>query len=347
MILEKLAINKENLHPEFKRLINTRELTPAKEFIEKLLDKFEFKDKNYFEQFPTLNGFYARLWELFVRCLIYEEDLGVLATSTKKKAPDFIAVNKNGLKVCIEATIAAPEIRVTEHFEPFNQEITFSEFKKQYAPYIVERLAGPLVNKTLKHYERTEGMEDVPIIFALTDCHNEFSHFYNLYIFLDYVFGNNSSPSYGVDGQLNHTSNKIDCVISGKKSLPAFFDNKANKYVSAILFYPGSILEKFNRIGKSHNLGCHDVEIKVDGLMINYEDKEPTKFDMLVDSNYLELFSSGCTLVFNPFAYNRLDLDLFKNVIRIIDVDGEYHYDCVWKNFHPTIIRTETKLKNI
>ena len=90
----------EQRHPFFDKLLDKDGFfTAAKSVIEELSFHFEDRDGNFVNQFQSLNGFDARIWELYLWCYFREENFHF---SYDFDAPDFM-IEKMGYEVAIEA----------------------------------------------------------------------------------------------------------------------------------------------------------------------------------------------------------------------------------------------------
>jgi len=111
----------EELHPDFKILMESEEYAPARGLIREVFNSFVDRDGHFIKEFQT--KFHSRIWELYLHS--YLVDYG-FAIDPSHKSPDFIAT-KSGFTICIEAVTANP----TQGPHTFN--ISEEEFEDNYS----------------------------------------------------------------------------------------------------------------------------------------------------------------------------------------------------------------------
>lgn len=94
-----LVAEKSQIHPNFMILKDDGFYTAAKRVIEELGYHHVDIDGNFADQLQSINGFDARIWELYLWCYFREEDFEF---DTKHDAPDFM-LKKWGEEVAVEA----------------------------------------------------------------------------------------------------------------------------------------------------------------------------------------------------------------------------------------------------
>ena len=93
-------VKSEQQHPYFTMLLDKDGFfTAAKSVIEELSFHYEDRDGNFVDQFQSINGFDARIWELYLWCYFREENFHFNYNHT---APDFL-IEKMGYEIAIEA----------------------------------------------------------------------------------------------------------------------------------------------------------------------------------------------------------------------------------------------------
>lgn len=94
-----LVTDETQRHPNFLILKDEVFFTAAKKVIEEVGYHHTDIDGNFTEQLQSINGFDARIWELYLWCYFREEDFEF---DTTHNAPDFM-LKKDGEEVAIEA----------------------------------------------------------------------------------------------------------------------------------------------------------------------------------------------------------------------------------------------------
>lgn len=93
------VVAKGQEHPSFREVRDNPFFAAAKRVIEEVSFHFNDKDNNFVDQFQSLNGFDARVWELYLKCYLREEGFDF---EEKHAVPDFI-ITKGDDRVGIEA----------------------------------------------------------------------------------------------------------------------------------------------------------------------------------------------------------------------------------------------------
>jgi len=96
---------RSRLNPDFVRLAETEEFSPAPGIIEPMMHCYEDADGNFVEQLQT-SGFDARIWELYLFAALTEAGFTI---DRSVSVPDFVAQGPRG-EFSIEATTVNPTV---------------------------------------------------------------------------------------------------------------------------------------------------------------------------------------------------------------------------------------------
>ena len=317
------SVVEDQAHPSFRELRDNPLFFAAKKVIEEVSFHFNDKDNNFVNQFQSLNGFDARVWELYLKCYLREEGFDF---EEKHAVPDFI-VQKGFNKVGIEAvTVAAKDKSLQTN--PYD----FQKILKALENDVPLMFGSPLYSK-VKHicdncsYWTLPQMKDIPFVLAIADYHGIMS--------MTWSFPAIISALYGIDQtiELNENNDPRLKTINGltlfKKNgtaiSPLFF-SKDFENVSAVLFSPCGTISKFNRMGVQAGLGLPGFSTLLQ-IKTCYNNLENALFPNLImetiseESN--ETWADGIQFFHNPMAIRPLNPDLFPSAGHHFYKNGE------------------------
>ena len=310
----KTVVKADNMHPFFKELRDNPAHSAAKAVIQELSYQFEDKDNNFVDQFQSKNGFDARMWELYLRCYLREENFTIDSTHA---APDYM-VEKLGDEVAIEATIVSHKGEINIHDWGFAMR-TIPDIQEQLKND-VPLLYGSALYSKMQHKTKYWDMAHVkgkPFVIAIADFHENMSMVWSMNGLISIL--------YGVMVDMATMTQKAGFIFKkGETDIAPLFLEKDNENVSAVMFSAVGTIAKFDRMGMQAGLGDGKSRLLVHKIYYN-EDEEATMPDHKVDfvsEKSRERWGDGMMIFHNPFAKIPLDRDLFPHASHNYFEDG-------------------------
>lgn len=327
------TITKENqIHPYYNSLKNDEAFSGSKDVIKEISYHYKDIDGNFIEQFQSLNGFDARLWELYLFCLCREESFSF---KRNKHAPDFIIEKFNEI-IAIEAvTISCDSSKKIDikNFEPKSKEET-TELLKDEMPL---KFGSALFSKLKKKYWELEHVNGKPFLIAIADFHDTMSMTWSFPALITYLYGYTYEAKHDKNGKLVITPIKITEFVkkTGTKIPAGFFNQPDSENISAILFSSTATVSKFNRMGKQAGLGSEKLSIIRMGAKHNFDENssESIPFINHINEECNELWSEGVSIFHNPNAIIPLKKELFPSVAHHFFKDE--NISSIFPNFFP------------
>lgn len=330
--LFKIVVPDSKMHPYFKRLNEDDNFIPAKKIIFEVSKYFNDIDGNFVEQFQSINGFDSRLWEIYLFCMLTEENFSVKRDNDR---PDFI-VDKFGVEIAIEAVIVD---RKPENPPKYYSDIKDSipgKIDKENANDMPLRFGSPLFSKLQKKYWDLPHVKGKPIIIAIADFHDDMSMTWSFNAIIDYLYGLKFSFIYSPQEELIISSQKIPPYKkpSGAEVEAGYFSEPETENISAVLFSSTGTLSKFTRLGLQAGFTVEGLRVFRAGLKYRHDPNasKPDFFLYEVDESSTETWAEGVNLFHNPNALIPIDKTLFPSVAhhelvddRILSVTPEFH----------------------
>lgn len=307
----KPATDKEQEHPSYVVVRDHPNYKAARRAIEEVSFHFEDKDGNYIEQFQSINGFDARVWELYLRCYLREERFDFVPGYN---VPDFI-VSKGTEKVGIEAVIVAKDEN-----RPQINPLDMEAIKEKLENDIPLMFGSPLYSK-LKHQYKKQSywelpqMKDVPLVYAIADFHDIMSMTWTFPAIVSVLYGLNQTINLdeNKDTRLK-TINGIHFFKENGQTITPLFLTTEYENISAIMFSPCGTISKFNRMGTQAGYGDSENNTLVQ-VKFCYNQLENALFPNLkiepVTEQSEETWADGIQIFHNPLAKIKLDPSLF------------------------------------
>ena len=309
----KEEVNEKQRHPYFDLLKNSIALSSAKETIKEISYHYKDIDGNFIQQFQSINGFDARLWEIYLFCLCREE---YFSFKRNKNAPDFM-IEKNNVEIAIEA-VTIGRNKNTEINEKKFKPKSLTEINEELKNEMPLKFGSVLFDKLKKEYWKKEHVIGKPFIIAVADFHDTMSMTWSFPALIDYIFGYRYEHWHNDKGELIIKPVKINEFIkkTGATVPAGFFFQPKTENISAIIFSSTATLSKFNRMGKQAGLGSNKSNIMRIGTCHNFEKNasKPNLFQYQVNENCKELWSEGVSIFHNPNALIPLNPELFPSV---------------------------------
>lgn len=308
-------INKpQQEHPHFKLLQDSPAYSSAKEAIQEVSYHYKDVDGNFIDQFQSINGFDARLWELYLYCFFREQ---LFSFNRNHEAPDYI-IEKGETKIAIEAVVIS---RKNKDFGPRLPK-TPEEMNQLLQNEIPLMVSNAIYEKAKKKYWDKDHVKGVPFVLAIADFHDAGSMIWTFEAFLTVLYGirpkiKNNEESQGIQ--------IFEQVASFTKTngteIPAgLFFLEEYENISAVIYNPIATISKFNRIGRQAGLGTCETSLI---WTVAFHDHTPGALvpkivTHIIDENSCEPWSGGATIFHNPNTKLPLDPFLFD--------DGVAHY---------------------
>ena len=307
----------EDLHPNFRLLLDTPGRAPARAVFKELGPWLAPSDPHFVKEFQT-KQFDQRLWELYLWAVFRELGYDV----TQPEAPDFHIVSPRG-EFTVEATTCAPSEGgvLADHPDPKTPE-EMKAFLENYMPMkFGNALTGKLNKKNAvgeSYWERGPGAGK-PFVIAVADFHKPGgdgeigSMTYTQEALWRYLYGHRIEWEF-VDQKLSIRAVKVDDHKYKTKTVETgFFDLSGAENISAVVFSNAGTLAKFDRMGVDAGFAPDDHRYYRAGFRL---DPDPsavvgtTFFEEVVADNE-ERWSDELQVFHNPNAKFPLGLDAF------------------------------------
>lgn len=322
--------NPENLHPNFRLLLDTPGRAPARAVLKELGPWLAPSDPHFVKEFQT-QQFDQRLWELYLWATLRELGYDV----TQPEAPDFHCVAPR-CEFTVEATTCAPSTGgvLADRPDPKTPE-ELKEFLHNYMPMkFGNALTGKLNKKNAageSYWERGPGVGK-PFVVAIADFHKPGgdgdigSMTYTQEAIWLYLYGHRVEWEF-VDGSLSIRTVKLDGhAYKSKKIETGFFDLDGAENISAVVFSNAGTLAKFDRMGVDAGFAPADHRYFRIGSRL---DLDPNAVvgkhfmeEIVADSE--ELWSDEIQVFHNPRAKIPLPLEAFAGTTQHRFEDGQY-----------------------
>ena len=307
----------EDLHPNFKFLLETPGRAPARAVFKELGPWLAPSDPHFVKEFQT-KQFDQRLWELYLWATFRELGYDV----TQPEAPDFHINSPRG-EFTVEATTCAPSEGgvLADHPNPKTTE----EMKAFLADYMPMKFGASLTAKLNKrsasgesYWERGPGAGR-PFVLAVADFHKPGgdgdvgSMTYTQEALWLYLYGHRTEWNFE-DGALSIRTVKIDSHIYKTKTIETgFFNLEGAENISAVLFSNAGTLAKFDRMGVDAGYAAVGHAYMRIGFRLDPDPNAvigiPFSEEVLADNG--ERWSDELQVFHNPRAKHPLPLEAF------------------------------------
>lgn len=302
---------KRELHPNYIHLRDFLVFEAAKNTLREISYHYKDIDGNFIEQFQSINGFDARIWELYLFCFFREQ---YFSFERGHEAPDYL-VKKSADKIAVEAVIVSRKTPIkNDHDHKAQKEI--DEKLKNETPL---RFASTLFDKVKKKYWDKEHVKGLPFLIAIADFHDTMSMTWSFTALLEYLYGHTYKYSSDSEGNIIGKAIKVAnyTKTNGVEIPSGFFLQEENENVSAILFSSCATISKFNRMGKQAGFGNEYSKLI---RIVNFHDHTPNvvkpqfvEYEVNEDCN--ETWSEGVVIYHNPKAKHPIDPNNFEDSI--------------------------------
>ena len=312
----------EKQHPYFTRLNSDRSFTPAKAMANEFMRHFIDIDGNFVEQFQSI-AFDSRLWELYLFCYLTEEELFI---DRGHHAPDFV-VKKYGEQVAIEAVIVGrKDINPPTYLKTKPLKHIMADIEAEQENAMPIRFGSPLYTKLKKKYWELDHVQDIPLVFAIADFHDDQSMLWSSTALINYLYGVKHDFHYDENKKLIITPKPIARHKVADKEIPSgFFSQPDAEHVSAILTSASGTISKFNRLGKQAGFGDKDITMIRQGTCHDHnpDASVPKMFMYMVDDKSEETWGDGVSMYHNPNAIHPVPEELFPSIAHHHFKDGQ------------------------
>ncbi len=318
----------ENLSPVFLHLTRENCFSPAKQIISEIMPHYVDIDKSFVKEFQSINGFDARLWELYLNSYITEEALFVIREDINRKKinrPDFL-VKKYGQSVAIEAvTVGRRKDKLVSIFDKPTELPSPKEREDRLLNEIPIRFQRALCGKLKKKYWTLEHVKDIPLVFAIADFHDDKSMLWTSTGLIEYLYG--VRHTYRVDKNGDQITELIPIEshekFNGEKVPSGFFFLPDAENISAVLFSTHGTISKFNRMGRQAGYIPLDTLIVRSGTCYDSSINKARQFRYLVDETCNETWGEGLSMFHNPNAKKTVPKGLFPTIAHHYFKNGE------------------------
>ena len=328
-----IVVPSSKLHPYFKRLNEDKHFTPSKNTLIEISNHFNDIDGNFVEQFQSVNGFDARIWEIYLFATFIELHFEVDRTYDR---PDFV-IKKKEIEFAVEAVIVSRKNDKPPTYLNLEPTITPGEIKNDLENEAQLRFGSALFSKLQKEYWNLPHIKGMPIVLAIADFSDTASMTWTSTALTEYLYGQKvklKKTEKGVEYVKNEKA-KPYIKKSGVEIDSGFFFQDGVENISGILFSSMGTLSKFTRMGIQAGFGVKDQVVRRFGDFYNPDPKalRPLPFTYVVTEETHETWSEGVNLFHNPNAKYPIDMELFENIAHHKFIDGDIHS---WlPDFHP------------
>jgi hypothetical protein len=297
-----LVVPEEKLNSFFADIRTATTSIASRTMLEDVFATFDDPDGNFTEQFQT-TGFDSRFFELYLYGYFSRSGFSVDQTHAY---PDFL-VEREGIKVCVEATTVNPSTSgVIAKFGKTIEGLTPEELRDYAQEELPVRFGSALYSKLNKEYWKKPPCVGLPIVFAIQAFHDQGSLHFTDTALTEYAFATRQTAAWSPTGDLVLTNTDVVSHTVGEKTIPSgFFNLPGSEHISAILFSNSGTHAKFSRMGYQSGFGNDVLKIKRIGRVFNElpDAMDATLFEYdMDDPNIVEPWGQGLTVLHNPNA---------------------------------------------
>ena len=312
--LFKIVVKKEKLHPYFIRLRSDKGFKASKKAIIEISNHLDDIDGNFIEQFQSLNGFDARIWEIYLFASLIELEFEILREYNR---PDFL-VKKGEFEIGIEAVTVSRKNNPPRYLFHDDKTLNPDQINEKLKNETPLRFGSALFSKLSKEYWKLEHLKNKPFIIAIADFHDDASMIWSFTALVEYLYGTKDSIIKDEKGQEVVISQKVENYIkdSGAEIPSGFFTQENVENISGVLFSSTGTLGKFTRMGIQ--AGFKEKGQSVIRVGDKYDPK-PSSFRSIsfvyeVNEKGTETWAEGLNLFHNPNAKIPIEMELFPNI---------------------------------
>ncbi|MGG4457199.1 hypothetical protein ABEX29_02735 [Brevibacillus porteri] len=331
MDIFKPIVKEEQMHPNFKSIMNDRDL---KNIVSEWVSGFQDRDNKIVREFQT--SFNSSFWEFYLHACL--RNLGFQFDFSYNR-PDFI-VEKKKKNLIIEAVSTSnpregvPENERLSLMEDFyNQRSTEAGREKLHKEIIAlatERISNSISTKSkkyLKEYSQLEYVKDKPFVLAIGAFEQPFFYMQGNGAILKVLYGLTKAKYLNNLPYFEYRDSVMKSTTSASIEIGLFNSNKY-EHISAILFSPVATTGKARALSlkKRKDIFFETYRFNQNGASANLNYEPHTK--------YRESLFDGLSLLLNPYAKTPVDESLFGN----LDIAIYYDIDN-WKCKHGFLYR--------
>lgn len=322
-----LEVEKSQIHPNFMILKDDRFYSAAKKVIEEVGYHHIDIDGNFTIQMQSINGFDARIWELYLWCYFREEDFEF---DTTHDAPDFM-LKKYGEEVAVEAVHVKRTQGLDEDMTEIDIKTIFEKLRNEMPVMFGSSLFSKLKHENQKQkYWELSHVKGKPLLFAIADFHADMSMTWSFPAITSILYGVNQMAEIDEDGKItlvNAFGEKY--TKKNKVEISPLFLNDEFKHVSAVLFSPCGTITKFNRMGVQAGYGDSKYTLLQMKICYNHLQNAlyPNVFFNVIDESCGETWADGIQIFHNPMAEIPLNPELFPHAGHHFYKDGLLYSD--------------------
>lgn len=322
-----LVAEESQIHPNFMILKDNGFYAAAKKVIEEVGYHHVDIDGNFTNQIQSINGFDARIWELYLWCYFREEDFDF---DTTHDAPDFM-LKKWGEEVAVEAVHIKRTQGLEEEMTELDIKTIFEKLRNEMPVMFGSSLFSKLKheNQNQKYWELPH-VKDKPLVFAIADFHADMSMTWSFPAITSILYGINQMAEKDEEGKTTLVSAFGEKYTKKNNvQISPLFLNEEFKHVSAVLFSPCGTITKFNRMGVQAGYGDSNYTLLQMKICYNHLHNAiyPNVFFNVIDENCNETWADGIQIFHNPMAEIPLNPALFPHAGHHFYKDGLLYSD--------------------
>ncbi len=309
-----IVVEQAKLHPYFVRLNSDKGLRASKNTIIEISNHLDDIDGNFIEQFQSVNGFDARIWEIYLFASLIEMHFEILREHNR---PDFL-VKKGDTVIGIEAVTVSRKDNPAQYLFHDDKIIQPNQIKEKLENETPLRFGSALFSKLSKKYWKLEHLKNKALMIAIADFHDNASMTWSFTALAEYLYGKKDSLVVDENGIEKVVTENIGNYIkdSGIEIQSGFFLQDDVENISGILFSSTGTLGKFTRMGVQS--GFREKGQVVIRVGDKYDPKpdsfRPISFMYEVDEKGNETWAQGLNLFHNPNAKIPIEMDLFPEI---------------------------------
>lgn len=305
MDLFKKIVSHSELHHNFKVIENDESVITV---INKWADGFIDRDNKFAKEFQTT--FNSSFWELYLHALLKSLEFKIDFSYNR---PDFCS-SKNGQDVIIEAVITSNPAKGTPEYDKLEALLNLAKLKpneiddayRELTNLSAERILNSISSKHKLYcnsYKELAHVKNKPFVLAIGAFEQPFFHYQGMTGILKALYGLESAKyvngveSFEYQEQLIKKSNGAEIPIG------LFTDNRM-KEISAIIFNPIASIGKVRALAEKKKKNCFVMTKR-------YNDYGTAAIiDEVPLSMHEESLQDGVQIYVNPFAENKIDIEL-------------------------------------
>jgi hypothetical protein len=311
MELFKPKIDETQQHALFKQLM-LPSMDAERKVLLSWIDGFIDRDNKFIKEFQTT--FESSFWELYLHAILKDLDVHV---DFSFPAPDFVC-EKQGIRFCLEATIANPEADGVPAYgfgeEYINFDIDFKVFNRKS----IIRISNAIISKSRKYlssYNKYSHVVGKPFVLGLNSFDRPHAHFIGHRGVIAVLYGIYINEEKSIELGLDYVpKEKMDFITkdNGAEIALGFFTTPEYEHISAVIYNPLATWGKVKALSElnEYNRNCFFNAVYTND---NSESLIPEIAQGIPKEKYQESLLDGLYVFHNPYAKYPFPEDIVKN----------------------------------